>query len=76
MSYKVKLFYKIKVDKYDCVWYYNHTKSNREVIAKMKRKIDQSTVAIIIGVASILINLIFSGKDLLRNVRWLLSYLH
>lgn len=36
MSYKVKLFYKIKVDKYDCVWYYNHTKSNREVIAKMK----------------------------------------
>lgn len=41
----------------------------------MKRKIDQSTVAIIIGVASILINLIFSGKDLLRNVRWLLSYL-
>nr|DAQ89128.1 MAG TPA: hypothetical protein [Caudoviricetes sp.] len=44
-------------------------------MAKMKRKIDQSTVAIIIGVTSILINLIFSGKDLLRNIRWLLSYL-
>jgi hypothetical protein len=50
-------------------------RKDKEVIAKMKRKIDQSTVAIIIGVTSILINLIFSGKDLLRNIRWLLSYL-
>ena len=56
--------------------YYDIANEIQEVIAKMKRKIDQSTVAIIIGVASILINLIFSGKDLLRNVRWLLSYLH
>ena len=44
MSYKVKLFRKIKVDKYDCVWYYNHTKSNREVIAKMKNKIIELSV--------------------------------
>lgn len=39
------------------------------------KKIDRATLAIVLGIASILINLIFSGEDLLRNVCWLLSYL-
>lgn len=39
----------------------------------MKR--DRATLAIILGVISILINILFSGKDLLRNLRWLLSCL-
>ena len=48
----------------------------KERTLKLKRKIDQPTVTIIIGLTSILINIIFNGEDLLRNVRWILSYLH
>ena len=40
-----------------------------------KRKIDLDDVAIICGLLSIIINVVFSGKELLANVRWLLSYL-
>lgn len=40
-----------------------------------KRKIDLDDVAIICGLFSIIINVAFSGKELLANVRWLLSYL-
>ena len=40
-----------------------------------KRKIDLDDVAIICGLLSIIINVAFSGKELLANVRWLLSYL-
>lgn len=40
-----------------------------------KRKIDLDDVAIICGLLSIIINVVFSGDKLVANVRWLLSLL-
>nr|DAQ84156.1 MAG TPA: hypothetical protein [Caudoviricetes sp.] len=39
------------------------------------KKVDWSIVAIVLSILSILINLCFSGRDLLRNLRWILSCL-
>lgn len=38
-----------------------------------KWKPDLSDIAIILGLLSILINVVFSGDKLVANVRWLLS---
>lgn len=43
-------------------------------VSKLK-KMDRLTVAIILSVMSLLINICFNGKDILMNLRWILSCL-
>lgn len=54
---------------------YFNKKKPMSPVEMMRIQLDLDDVAIICGLLSIIINVAFSGKELLANVRWLLSYL-